>query len=211
MALSARLLFTVVCLARCVRGAPSASESERANSASADASAPDRLVVPNKTTAADALAPEGSQHVELLRLRRNFGKQNFEIVLDAWTPIDQPTTIDEVRFWWFKTHKEGERGPFSRKTSRHFDIAYERRDAGHWQVQIIASKGKRFTFHVRADPEAGIAAYSSVVLPSGERVEDCRIKAGELRATKLLGMTTGIEALRVTCVDGSGTERKGDL
>ena len=177
----------------------------------ASAREPGALTLPNVTTPASALAPEGYTHVEVFRIRRDFGNSEFEIALDAWLPGDEPTTIDDVRLWWLKTDRNGERGPFSQKTGRHFDIGYERRSEGHWVVQLIAGADRRFTFSVEADGTGGVFAYATVVVPSGERVERCRVQAGVLRATKVFALTTGIKELNVTCTDQNGAQHEGNL
>ena len=49
--------------------------------------------IPNEQTPAAALSTATLQHTELVRITRNFGKSNFEIALDAWTPIENPREI----------------------------------------------------------------------------------------------------------------------
>ncbi len=172
---------------------------------------PSGFSLPSVTTPADQLTPDGYQHVEVFRIRRDFGKRNFEIALDAWTPTDKLTQVDEVRLWWFKTTKGGERGPFSKKSKRHFDISYERRDEGQWVVQLIAGSDRRFTFLVEADGKGGVFAYGTVKAEGGQLVERCRVTSGELRAKTTLGLTTGIKDLRVTCTDAEGGQHEGTL
>jgi len=165
------------------------------------------LDLPSVTMPAADLKRPGFAHVEVFRLRRDFGKQDFEVALDAWLPDGNPGRIETVRLWWFKTKKEGERGPFSEKTKRYFDIAYRRVDDATWEVQLLADE-RRFTFSVAADGKGGVQAFGSVE-SEGVTIDDCHVATGDLRATKLLGVPTGIKELSVTCVDSDGAEHEG--
>lgn len=166
--------------------------------------------VPSVTTPAAELDPEGFEHVEVFRLRRDFGNQDFEIAMDAWLPDEDLGRLEMVRLWWFKTNKDGERGPFSEKTKRHFDIGYARIDDAKWEVQLLAGD-LHFTFLVEADGQGKVMATATVVLPDGGTVEDCRMQSGDLVSNKVMGFPTGIKELRVTCVDAEGATHKGKL
>lgn len=165
--------------------------------------------VPLVTTPAAELEVPGLDHVQVLRIQRDFGKETFEIVMDAWVPDEDPAQLELVRLWWFKSHKDGERGPFSDDTKRHFDIAYKRVDNSTWTVDLIAKK-KHFEFTVTADKKGGVSAKSTVV--SGDKtVEDCDVHSGSLRSKKILGVPTGINALDVECTGPDGTRHSGHL
>ena len=165
--------------------------------------------VPLVTTPAADLEVDGLEHVQVLRITRDFGKETFEIVMDAWLPDQDPSKLELVRLWWFKTDKNGERGPFSESTKRHFDIAYKRVDAGTWKVSLIADD-KSFVFNVTADEKGKVSARSTVVSGDGE-VEDCDVTSGALRSKKFLGVPTGIDELRVECTGPDGKQHSGRL
>src|SRR5262247_682211 len=61
---------------------------------------PERPRLPMEATPAESLSTPQLQHTELLRIRRNFGKEHFEIVLDAWVATDVPDEIHDARLWW---------------------------------------------------------------------------------------------------------------
>lgn len=166
--------------------------------------------LPMVTMPAAELGVDGFKHVEVLRIRRDWGKREFEIVMDAWVPDDDPTRVETVRLWWFKTNKNGERGPFSAKTKRHFDIVYSRPDDARWKVEMVADD-QRYTFMVEADEEEGATAFGTVVLPGGKRVDGCRVRGGEIHASKVFGLPTGIKDFQVKCTGRDGAEHEGDL
>lgn len=162
------------------------------------------------TTPVAGLDQPGFKHIEVLRIQRDFGKRDFEIAMDAWVPDGNLARIETVRLWWYKTNKDGERGPFSTKTKRYFDIAYLRVDEGTWQVQMLADD-RRFTFMVAADGHGGVIATGTAVLKDGSAVKNCKMQHGDLRAAKVFGVPTGIEELRVTCTDSEGVVHEGQL
>lgn len=158
-----------------------------------------------------ALAPDGYQHALVLRIRRDFGKRDFEIAMDAWMPDETPAHVDAVRLWWFKAHKQGERGPFSKKTSRNFEVSYQRQDKQSWNIVFALSDGRHFTFLVRSTGDHNAAAFADVSLADGSVITGCRVTDAEIHAKTTLGITTGIKDLSVTCVDASGVEHSGTL
>lgn len=167
--------------------------------------------LPEKNTTPEEIAPDGYKHALVLRIRRDFGKRDFEIAMDAWMPDETPEHVDAVRLWWFKVHKDGERGPFSKKTTRNFDVSYQRRDKQSWAIVLALSDGRHFTFLVRSTGGHNAAAFADVTTGDGSVIEACRVTNAEIHAKTTLGITTGIKDLSVTCVDASGVEHSGAL
>lgn len=165
-------------------------------------------MLPTTTTPAAELEPTGYRHTQVFTLDRDFGRDEMEIVLDAWSPAGQPSEIADVRLWWLKTHKDGERGPFSAKTKRHFDIDYERVDASTWKVYLV-SDGKRFTFAVTA--RDGHVVARSNVMADGDAIANCVVRRGHIEARRFLGAPVGIDRVDVECEDPQGNLRKGKL
>lgn len=165
--------------------------------------------LPNHKTAGDALSTPTMQHVELVRITRNFGKSNFEIALDAWTPVDNPREIADVRLWWAVADRDGERGPFSAKSRDSLEIEYERIDSGNWRVDLGSDKHV-FRFWVGYDGSGAPAAFADVDTPEG-RVEHCHVTRGQLTARKIFGAPVGIRDFEVECVDAEGAQRSGKM
>jgi hypothetical protein len=165
--------------------------------------------LPQTKTPGDALSTTALQHTELVRITRNFGKSNFEIALDAWTPVENPREIADVRMWWAVSDRNGERGPFSDKSRDHFDIKYERLAPDKWRVDLGSDKHV-YRFFVEYDETGSPAAFADVDA-NGSRIEHCRVTKGNLAARKIFGAPVGIRDFEVTCVDASGTEHQGSI
>jgi hypothetical protein len=167
-------------------------------------------VVPMETTPLAELSTETLEHTELLRLGRDFGKQDFEIALDAWVDRRRPRELALVRLWWARIDRDLERSPFGSKTRRHFDIADERLAPDHWRIDLVSDR-KVFSFDIEIDPEGKPAAHASVRAEDGQHVEHCRVDRGELLARRVLRVPAGIEALAVVCKDAEGTLVRGTV
>ncbi|MBC8069796.1 MAG: hypothetical protein IAG13_15775 [Deltaproteobacteria bacterium] len=165
--------------------------------------------VPHEATPAQDLSKPALQHTELCRIARNFGKENFEIALDAWTPVEGEREISEVRLWWARTDRGLERSPFGAKSREHFDIRYERLAPDRWRVDL-GSDRKTFVFIIELDDTGTPAAFADVDTDAGN-VPHCRLLGGTLQARKLLGAPIGIKAFDVSCVDDGGRKRSGRM
>ena len=70
---------------------------------------------------------------------------------------------------------------------------------------------RRYSFLVEPDSEGRVTATGTVVLPDGNRVDDCLMQDGEIHASKVLGLPTGIKDFKVKCTTADGTEHEGEL
>lgn len=165
--------------------------------------------VPDEKTPVERLSTELSRHVELVRITRNFGKDHFEIALDAWTPTDGTREITEVRLWWARTDRDSERSPFGQKSRDSFDIQTERLAADRWRLALESDR-KRFEFLIEFDETGSPAAYADVDTDGGA-IEHCRVESGTLQARKLLGAPVGIKGFEVDCVDDGGKAVHGRM
>jgi hypothetical protein len=165
--------------------------------------------IPEEATPADRLSNDVLHHVELVRISRNFGKEHFEIALDAWTPADGSHEISDVRLWWLRTDLDAERRPFSSKSRDQFDIDYERIAGDRWRVGLESDR-KRFVFLIEYDETGTPAAFADVESEGGV-VEHCRVESGRLQARKLLGAPVGIKGFEVSCVDDGGRTHLGPM
>jgi hypothetical protein len=156
-----------------------------------------------------ALSTAALHHTELIRITRNFGKSNFEIALDAWTPIENPREIADVRLWWSRPDREGERSPFSEKSRDHFEMTYEQLAPDRWRVDL-GSDRHVYRFWIEIDANGSPAAYADIDA-DGSRVQHCRVTRGTLLARKLFGAPVGIRDFEVTCTDAEGGEHHGTM
>ena len=171
-------------------------------------STPARL--PYAVTEASELAPDGLHHHEVLRIDRDFGKAEYEIVVDGWSFQSQPDAITDVRIWWVNTERADRRSPFDRKLRRYIDLEYVRNQPHEWTVRLRGDR-KEFAFDVELEQGGQAAAYATVVTEAGTRIDRCRASSGHLVARRFLGLPVGIEALRVQCIDDEGQTHAGEI
>lgn len=164
--------------------------------------------VPYVTTEVAELAPKGLQHDEVLRIRRDFGKPSFEIVVDSWLPAERPGRISDVRMWWVQSDREDRRSPFGNKVHKYVDLEYVPEDEDSWSVTLRADR-KEFSFDVQLSDEGDVQAYADIVVDGGATVHHCRATEGRLVARRLLGLPIGIKQLEITCVDDEGERHQG--
>lgn len=172
------------------------------------AAAPMVSPLPERETACDSLSTGGLAHREVLRIDRDFGKPEFDLVIDTWTAAHSPDALFDVRLWWVKTTAEDRRSPLSTRARKWVDIDTTEHDDDHWSVRVRGDK-KEFRFDIELADDGRSHAYVDVVTDAGKRVKHCRVANGELRARKLLGIPVGIDGLFVACVDGAGREHRG--
>jgi hypothetical protein len=169
----------------------------------------ERVGIPEEATPVEQLSNDVLHHVELARISRNFGKEHFEIALDAWTPADGTREISDVRLWWLRTDKDAQRSPFGKKSRDQFEIDYDRLAADRWRIGLESDR-KRFEFLIEYDETGKPAAYADVDGDDG-KIEHCRVESGTLQARKLLGAPIGIKGFEVSCVDDGGRTHRGRM
>jgi hypothetical protein len=164
--------------------------------------------VPNTQTACDALSPEGLEHHETLRIDRDFGKPEFDLVVDAWTKTASPGELADVRLWWVKTTAADQRSPMSTRSQKYVDIETTENGPDAWTMQLRGDH-KEFRFDVEVDDNGRAQVFTDVVTAEGRTIRHCRATAGKLRARRLLGIPIGIDSLAVECVDDRGRAQRG--
>lgn len=147
------------------------------------------------------------QHTELLRIKRDFGKPEWEIALDSWVPRAHASAIADVRVWWVKTDSNDQRRPFGKKY-----VQLERRwlDTDTLEVDLLGA-GKRFSFTVEREQGKVPRAFATIVKKDGTVIEHCKATRGKLRARRFLGIPVGLRDLRLTCIDEAGRWHGGKL
>jgi hypothetical protein len=166
--------------------------------------------VPLAETAVTELAPEGLLHREVLRIDRDFGKPQFDIVVDTWMDADTRAALVDVRMWWVKTDAQDRRSPFSAKLRRYLDLETRAEAPARWQLEMRGDR-KEFAFAVEIDGRGRPAAFVDVVTDDGRKIQHCRTTSAKLRARRLLGIPIGVAALDVTCVDANGRRQRGEV
>src|SRR5688572_7139712 len=100
-------------------------------------------VPPLQVTPIEQLGAGNTRHVELLQVRRDFGKPNVNIAIDAWIAPDA-RSIHTVRVWWSDAI---DRYPFNARVQRRVRVAYRALGPQKWQISVVGDE-KRFLFDV---------------------------------------------------------------
>jgi len=146
---------------------------------------------------------------EVVRIKRDFGKPNFDLVIDAWADV-AAGRLREVRLWWTNTDEVDHRKPLGRMIERMVKLQYRRITDTSLTV-AVAGDGKRFTFTVELDKAGKVAVFVPIETADGRTIRRCRTDSARLLARRVLGMPVGISHIAVTCRDGKGALQAGKL
>jgi hypothetical protein len=146
-------------------------------------------------------------HHEALRIDRDFGKPEFDLVIDAWSSANDGELAD-VRLWWAKTTDGDRRSPLSQKTERYVDVETRRTRDDRIELRVRGG-AHELSMQVELDAAGRVGVYTDVVTAEGREVRRCRALAGRLIARRVLGIPVGVGALQLTCIDGQGREITG--
>lgn len=167
---------------------------------------------PEAPTPAAAPAPAAEPELapeEVVRVKRDFGKPNFDLVIDAWADVEA-ARLREIRLWWTNTNEVHHRKPLGRMIERMVKLQYRRISDTELTV-AVAGDGKRFTFTVELGKDGKVATFVPVETRDGRQIHRCRTTSARLLARRVLGMPVGIDHIAVTCRDSQGTLHEGKL
>jgi hypothetical protein len=160
--------------------------------------------------AAGAAEPEPTLvATEVVRVKRDFGKPHFDLVIDAWTD-GTSTRLHRTRLWWTNTNEADRRKPLGPLVERMVKLQYRRISPTSLTV-AVAGDGKEFTFTVERAEDGQVSAYVSVDTDAGRHVPRCRTESARLLARRVLGMPVGISKITVTCKDSGGAVHRGQI
>ncbi len=164
--------------------------------------------IPHGPTPVAELSTKTLRHHEVLRIRRDFGMDHWEIALDGWTPHAVDGRIADLRLWWVNTQEADRRKPFSAYLRRYLDFEHRRAGEGTLAVRMAGDR-KEYRFTVEIDAHGTPAVFADVELADGSTVPHCRCKSGRLLARRVLGIPVGIASLQVECTDDTAKARAG--
>jgi hypothetical protein len=148
-------------------------------------------------------APEAAAPaIEVVRIKRDFGKPHVDMAIDAWTD-DGAARLESTRLWWVDTSAGDRRKPLGRLIERLVHLQYRRLSGAAWTV-VVAGDGKEFTFTVERGHDGKVHAFVPVDTDDGRHIRRCRIHGARLLARRVLGVPVGIDRIAVTCRDGAG-------
>ena len=145
----------------------------------------------------DAPAPDS---VEVVRVKRDFGKPHVDLVIDAWTDAGA-TRLNAARLWWVVTSEQDRRKPLGAVVERMVKLKYQR-NSGTSLTVTVTGDHKEFAFTVELGSDGKSHAYVAVDTEAGLHVPRCRADSVRLIAHRVLGMPVGLARIAVTCSDG---------
>lgn len=159
-------------------------------------------VPPPAPTTVEELETSTHEHVELVRIRRDFGKPRYLIVLDGWVRRGDVQALEGVRLWWLDRNKKDSRHPLEPFTRRYVELKYRRTGLMAWSV-TMRNAGSTYRFDVKADRDGRPRVYAPVVSQEG-RDRRCRVVGAMLRARRFLGIPTGVGEVELECAAADG-------
>jgi hypothetical protein len=159
------------------------------------------LVSPPEAVAVVEESAEAAPAIEVVRIKRDFGKPHVDMAIDAWTD-DEGARLGATRLWWVDTSDADSRKPLGRLIERMVHLQYRRISGGAITV-VVAGDGKEFTFTVERGNDGKVHAFVPVDADDGSHVARCRIHSARLLARRVLNVPIGIARIAVTCRDGA--------
>lgn len=163
-------------------------------------------VTPPAVEAASEPVPAGA---EVVRVKRDFGKPHFDLVIDAWAD-SQAATLQRAQLWWSNTSEGDRRKPLGALIERMVKLQYRRLSSTAVAV-AVAGDGKEFTFTVELAGDGQVHAYVAIDTEGGKHIPRCRTTHARLLARRVLGMPVGISHIAVTCKDDGGAVHSGQI
>lgn len=146
--------------------------------------------------------------VEVVRIKRDFGKPHVDLAIDAWTDANA-TRLAGARLWWVITSEEDRRKPLGALVERMVKLKY-RRDSSTSLTVTVTGDRKEFAFSVELGRDGKSHAYVAIDTEDGQFVPRCRADSVRLIAHRVLGLPVGLARIAVTCSEG-GVVHKGQV
>lgn len=146
---------------------------------------------------------------EVVRIKRDFGKPHFDLVIDAWAD-PQAARLERTQLWWTNTSEADHRKPLGALIERMVKLQY-RRVSNTTVAVTVAGDGKEFTFTVELAGDGTVHTYVAVDTDGGKHVPRCRTTQARLLARRVMGLPVGISRIAVSCRDGGGVVHAGQI
>jgi hypothetical protein len=145
--------------------------------------------------------------VEVLRIKRDFGKSWIDLTIDAWLD-PKSTRLERARLWWVVTSEQDRRKPLGAFYERMVKLRYSRSSSTSLSVQVTGDH-KEFTFTVELGEGGKVHAYVAAETADGKTIARCRTESTRLIAQRVLGLPVGLARIEVTCSDEKGVVHQG--
>ncbi len=156
---------------------------------------------------AEAASEPVTAPAEVVRVKRDFGKPHFDLVIDAWADA---TKLHRTQLWWTNTAEADRRKPLGALIERMVKLQYRRISSTSLTV-AVAGDGKEFTFTVELGGDGQVHAYVAVDTEGGQHIPRCRTTSARLLARRVMGLPVGIARIAVTRKDGVGAVHSGQI
>jgi hypothetical protein len=157
---------------------------------------------------ADAtVEPSDPPSVEVVRIKRDFGKAWVDLAIDAWLD-PKSTRLERARLWWVVTSEQDRRKPLGAFYERMVKLRYNRSSSTALSVQVTGDH-KEFTFTVELGGDGKAHAYVAIDTADGLTIARCRTEGARLIAQRVLGLPVGLARIEVTCSDEKGAVHQG--
>lgn len=161
------------------------------------------LLITNPATT--GAGEDASGGVEVVRVKRDFGKPHVDLVIDAWTDAEA-TRLVGARLWWVLTREQDRRKPLGPVVERMVKLEV-RRESSTQLVMTVTGDRKQFAFTVELGADGKSRAFVAVDTEEGRFIPRCRVEQVTLVAHRVLGVPVGLERIAVRCNDGGQVHR----
>lgn len=155
-------------------------------------------------------APEAAETepaIEVVRIKRDFGKPYVDLAIDAWLD-GKAKRLDRARLWWVITSEQDRRKPLGALIERMVKLRYRRSSSTALTVNVTGDN-KEFAFTVELADDGQVHAYVAVDTDAGQTVPRCRTTGARLIAHRVLGLPVGLAHIEVSCSDQDGKVHQG--
>lgn len=167
------------------------------------------VVAPAREGTIEANDPESLPATEVVRIKRDFGKPHFDLVIDAWAD-PEAARLERTQLRWSNTSEADRRKPLGALIERMVKLQY-RRVSSTTVAVTVAGDGKEFTFTVELAGDGKVHTYVAVDTDGGKHVARCRTTQARVLARRVMGLPVGISRIAVSCRDGGGTLHAGQI
>ncbi|TPV93743.1 MAG: hypothetical protein B7733_18940 [Myxococcales bacterium FL481] len=162
---------------------------------------------PARDTQPQALSTPALEHVEVLRIHRDFGQARYLIALDGWVARTDLPQLAGLRLWWLDLARDDVRFPFEPWIHRAVEISYldvsERRHTVTLRTDDLA-----FVFAVELDDSGQVRVHAPARTAQGSSAR-CEVRGARMLARRFLGVPTGVAEIRLRCRSPHGGSWRG--
>ncbi|MEZ4385467.1 MAG: hypothetical protein R3A79_29345 [Nannocystaceae bacterium] len=147
--------------------------------------------------------------IEVVRIKRDFGKPHFDLALDAFTEPGV-ARLGDVRLHWVNTSAGDRRKPLGPLTERLVKVDL-RRESDRAVTVTITGDHKEFAFALELRDDGALDVFVAAITESGEAIQRCRTANARLIARRVLGIAVGLDRIAVECAGADGLRKPATI